>query len=46
MAYRSCHNVALPYFTFGYLPSPKNIKILKIGDDYVIAARLTGVWAL
>ena len=24
----SCNNVALPYFTFGYLPSPRNIKIL------------------
>ena len=34
----SCNNVALPYFTFGYLPSPRNIKILKIGDSYVIAA--------
>ena len=34
----SCNNVALPYFTFGYLP--RNIKILKIGDGYVIAARV------
>ena len=34
----SCNNVALPYFTFGYLPSPRNIKILKIVDGYVIAA--------
>ena len=36
----SCNNVALPYFTIGYLPSPRNIKILKIGDGYVIAANL------
>ena len=35
----SCNNVALPYFTLGNLPSPRNIKILKIGDGYVIAAR-------
>ena len=38
MAKFSCNNVALPYFTFGYL-SGANIKILKIGDGYVIAAR-------
>ena len=37
----SCNNVALPYFTFWYLPSPRNIKILKIGDDYIIA--VTGI---
>ena len=36
----SCNNVALPYFTFGYLSSPRNIKILKIGDGYVIAANI------
>ena len=36
----SCNNVALPYITIGYSPSPRNIKILKIGDGYVIAAIL------
>ena len=34
----SCNNVALLFFTFWYLP-PRNIKILKIGDGYVIAAK-------
>lgn len=35
----SCNNVDFPYFTFRYLPG--DIKILKIGDCYVIAAILT-----
>ena len=34
----SCNNVALPYFTFWYLTSHGNIKILNIGDDSIIAA--------
>ena len=44
-SYNSCNNVALPYFTIGYLPgeAPRNIKILKIGDGYVIAATHTTV---
>ena len=33
------NNIALPYFTFWYLLSPRNIKILKIRNSYVIAAR-------
>ena len=40
----SCNNVALPYFTFGYLPGTRNIKILKIRDGYVIAAREQAVF--
>ena len=29
MGHLRCNNVALPYFIFWYLPSPRNIKILK-----------------
>ena len=33
--------IALPYFTFGYSLSPRNIKILNIGDGYIIAVKDT-----
>ena len=29
----NCNNVALPYFTFGQLPSPRNIKIIKKSEN-------------
>ena len=37
MEVASCNNVAPPYFTVKYLPSPKIfLKRIEIGDGYVI----------
>ena len=43
----SSNYVTLPYFTFWYLLSPKYIKFfLKIGDSYIIAAKLKAKFKL
>ena len=36
LLYTNCNNVALPYFTFWYLPEISKLK-KKIGEDYVVA---------